>query len=45
MVATFMEMCAPTSRLYAAQQGVITVINIFQLSWWHVSVSALEKAV
>ena len=44
MVAAFIETGAPTSRLYVAQQVVIipNLLETFQSSWLHSSVSALE---
>ena len=44
-MATFSETCAPTSKKYVAEQGILmsNSSNTFQNFWSHFSIYALEK--
>ena len=45
LVATFNETCAPTSRKYVAEQGIVMVnlSKTFRSFWFHSSVYTLKK--
>ena len=45
LVATFSETCAPTSRKYVAEQGIVMLnwSKHFKTFWSHSSIFALEK--